>query len=548
MSDFDVIALCREVVREMMGIVLALCEATRFRVVSLLVCLMALTACGGIDEIAGMQEAKMEPPLKLSGTAATGLALANAKLQVRCLNARAETVTAIDGRYQLSLNGASLPCAVRVTASDGRQFHAIKVGNEKEAVVNVTPLTELLVARVARQNAALFFEQFEAARTTITSQQIEAATGEIKKLLFSVIDLNEWSDFVSSKLVAATPGVASNDPHDLMLESLKLALDGKPYVKLQQLLSSTAKLPDQLEFFPNLVVSTTRVQLLPNAQWPLEASTNMPPDISYKRQPLVWTVWESGGGTIDPVEGVYIAPSQVGRYHIQVQRPDYPEVSVILIVDVVDSLQNQPFRVIEGPEISMRLGQTRQLHVEAVDPQFNVSLLRWQVLDANGGSIDAVTGLYTAPKQAGVYRISVAPMNAAEKKIILKVRVQNYELLPYFVSGTDAFDPFELVVKDQTAWDTVQQTLNLISYEGVMRTIDFNKEMVLVAYRGEVADLCQGIAVDRLDQSGETWQLHYRWTDASKVPNTVCAESFAYPVQVLVIDKTNATIQFVRGQ
>ncbi|CAB3752167.1 hypothetical protein GQ57_23965 [Burkholderia sp. MSh2] len=82
----------------------------------------------------------------LSGTAATGDALASAQVTVSCATGSATTLTDGGGNYSVTVN-AVLPCAITVT-SGGTSLHSLAYAG---GTFNTTPETELLLVYLAAQ-------------------------------------------------------------------------------------------------------------------------------------------------------------------------------------------------------------------------------------------------------------------------------------------------------------------------------------------------------------------------------------------------------------
>jgi len=129
-----------------------------------------LSACGG-----GGGD---DTPLSLQGLAAIGAALANAPVVAKCASGpQVSGVTQADGSFSLSLDGGqTLPCMLRVTqASPEVVLHSLAT---QAGRVNITPLTELVLARAAGQTPTSLFESFDVAQVRETADALpQAITG-----------------------------------------------------------------------------------------------------------------------------------------------------------------------------------------------------------------------------------------------------------------------------------------------------------------------------------------------------------------------------------
>jgi hypothetical protein len=107
-----------------------------------------LAACGansciGFDACSG---AYVIPSVALSGTAATGKALASATVGVTCAQGSGSTLSDGGGHYSITLN-AALPCILTVT-SGGATLHSLAIAG---GTFNTTPETELMLVYLASQ-------------------------------------------------------------------------------------------------------------------------------------------------------------------------------------------------------------------------------------------------------------------------------------------------------------------------------------------------------------------------------------------------------------
>ncbi|AOJ84770.1 hypothetical protein WS86_30205 [Burkholderia savannae] len=100
-------------------------------------------ACFGFD---GCFNNNGVQTVTLSGTAATGRALASAAVNVDCTQGSAATLSDGGGHYSITFN-ATLPCTITVT-SGGTSLHSLAYAG---GTFNTTPETELLLAYLAAQ-------------------------------------------------------------------------------------------------------------------------------------------------------------------------------------------------------------------------------------------------------------------------------------------------------------------------------------------------------------------------------------------------------------
>ncbi|MBN3816976.1 hypothetical protein G3N57_10325, partial [Paraburkholderia sp. Se-20369] len=112
--------------------------------------LAALSACGG-EACFGFNSGCFNgngatQTVSLSGTAATGPALASATVAVNCAQGSGSTLSDGGGHYSLTFN-ATLPCTLTVTTG-GTTLHSVAFAG---GTFNTTPETELMLVYLAAQ-------------------------------------------------------------------------------------------------------------------------------------------------------------------------------------------------------------------------------------------------------------------------------------------------------------------------------------------------------------------------------------------------------------
>ena len=210
---------------------------------------LLVAACGGGGDGAGAGGgagggAASPPSLTLSGTAATGLALADSAVEVKCAKGAGTATTDGNGAYTLTLADAALPCIVKVSGTAGGiavTLHSVSeagtagTDGNTNAVANITPLTEIIVAQLTAALPADLFAAFSTdSGTQITTEKLAAATTAVLAALKDAtgIDLGTIDPFKTT-LVAATSSTpnAGND-YDKLLDQLgaKVSVESLPQV------------------------------------------------------------------------------------------------------------------------------------------------------------------------------------------------------------------------------------------------------------------------------------------------------------------------------
>ena len=139
-----------------------------------------LSACGGGDTAVA--------PSMLSGTAAVGLPIVDGIVNVSCAaGSKLTTTTSATGLWQVTMSGQTLPCAVQVNggklgsatgAAQTQPYHSIAVSF---GTVNVTPLTDLVVANLAQKDPQTWFSG--ASFTGIDAAKVNTALDAVNTAL-----------------------------------------------------------------------------------------------------------------------------------------------------------------------------------------------------------------------------------------------------------------------------------------------------------------------------------------------------------------------------
>jgi hypothetical protein len=200
-----------------------------------------LVACGG-----GGGSPSASAPFSISGTAATGAPIANAKVYI--VDSLGKTPTGQDestgtalvttdanGAYSLTssmLSGLTGPFMVRVVGQMLTEsgdmgpavFHAVTAGTGA-ATVNVTHLTEAHAALTLGAQPALVYGNSSALQS-VTAASLTEANTKLASALTAVADFSANPNFVSDPL-DATPGATNSGnarKHDATLDQLSVSV------------------------------------------------------------------------------------------------------------------------------------------------------------------------------------------------------------------------------------------------------------------------------------------------------------------------------------
>jgi hypothetical protein len=111
------------------------------------------------------------PGLLVSGTAATGAALSNAKVEAKCATGNGTATTSSNGAYSLVLVHGALPCMLEATGTQGGApvlLHSLVIkgtldqaSGRTSATAHLTPITEMVVAHLAGKQPAAAFAAYQ---------------------------------------------------------------------------------------------------------------------------------------------------------------------------------------------------------------------------------------------------------------------------------------------------------------------------------------------------------------------------------------------------
>ncbi len=176
---------------------------------------ISLVGCGGGG---GSDPTPVTPAaVTIAGTAAKGAALAGAAVSVKCATGTGSATTGADGKYTLTITGASLPCALKVVGTEGSVFHSVVAGTGSTGsyAANLTPLTELLLAKIAGVAPATYYTGFGSS-TEVTATSLTDAIAYLKTALAGVTDLTGVNPVADA--------LAVGNPLDLKIDALVKAL------------------------------------------------------------------------------------------------------------------------------------------------------------------------------------------------------------------------------------------------------------------------------------------------------------------------------------
>lgn len=193
--------------------------------------LLALSACSGGDS----ESAPPPPPpppasgtLTLTGVVARGAAIANAAVAVTCQTGTGTATSAANGSFTVTITSGALPCVAKATGTDGTVLNSVAQGSGSSATVNISPLTELVVAQAIGAPASTLFANFNAAaQARVSATALTQATGVVATALQSVVSLTGVDPFKDTLVAGSGTGLDGKlDQLGAALTAARLSLDG----------------------------------------------------------------------------------------------------------------------------------------------------------------------------------------------------------------------------------------------------------------------------------------------------------------------------------
>lgn len=225
-----------------------------FRTLLVLSCLLTLAACGGGGGGGGGRNQPLAAQT-LSGTAAAGAPIIGSVFVKDSIGAVRTTVLAADGSYTINVSGMTPPFLVRAEGTaGGRSYtvHSAATSADISGNINITPLTDLIVANVARQVAANYFDS--GAFAGLTAAELNAAEDTLQQRLQAVLtDLGVAAsiDLLRSAFSANHTGL------DAALDVLRVTVDAATNTALITNVINNANITDDLTTTDSSILDST---------------------------------------------------------------------------------------------------------------------------------------------------------------------------------------------------------------------------------------------------------------------------------------------------
>lgn len=180
---------------------------------------LMLTACGGDgggkDDPATAQT--------LSGTAAAGAPLAGTVTVQDAAGTTRTTPIGANGQYSIDVSGLTPPFVLRATGNIGGRtyvIHSAAVSTDVGGTINITPLTDLIVANVAGEIASEYFRRGNF--SGLSKEELAAESAKLKEKLQPLLDELQVGAGID---LLRTPFTPLASALDTALDQIRISVD-----------------------------------------------------------------------------------------------------------------------------------------------------------------------------------------------------------------------------------------------------------------------------------------------------------------------------------
>ena len=205
----------------------------------------SLAACGGGGGGSPTPTPTPTPtPQKLSGTAAAGLPIVGS-VTVKDATGKTVTVPIDNGSYSVDVTGLTAPFMLRASGMVGdREYviHSAATSADVNATLNITPLTDLIVANVAGQIAARHFDAGQFAGLSKAELDAEAAQLRTRLLpMLQAMGVDAATDLLR------TPFTPLSSALDKTLDAIRVTVDPSTQVATLANIVTQQRITDDLK-------------------------------------------------------------------------------------------------------------------------------------------------------------------------------------------------------------------------------------------------------------------------------------------------------------
>lgn len=218
----------------------------------------ALAACGGSSDTT-TPSPSTSATHSISGSAAVGAPLVGSVTVKDALGATKTVSIGTNGAYQVDVTGMTAPFVFRASGTANGQtyvVHSIATAADADGKINITQLTDLVVANIAGQIAQNYFDKFEqnSNATAATKTAIDAEVNKLKEKLLPVLTALGVEASVD---LLRTPFTPLADKLDKALDVLRVSVDPENNVATISNVINGATIEDKLTEKASVETATT---------------------------------------------------------------------------------------------------------------------------------------------------------------------------------------------------------------------------------------------------------------------------------------------------
>ena len=182
---------------------------------------LGIAGCGGGGGSGGI--AFVPPPadstVQVEGIAASGSPIAGAHVSLHCANdVNGSAETNAEGAWSSKLGKPQFPCLVTLSGGslpEGTTLHSLAVGPGR---LNITPLTDLVLARIAQKNPAAL-DDLDGKAIAALAERLQAALDDVARIL-----VDQGFDVAGLDIFTGEFEPKHGDKYDDLLERIALSL------------------------------------------------------------------------------------------------------------------------------------------------------------------------------------------------------------------------------------------------------------------------------------------------------------------------------------
>lgn len=214
--------------------------------------LMTIYGCGGGSDEGGsgggggggITEPVAPVAVSISGTAAAGLPLVGNVTVKDAAGVTRTTAIGANGAYALDVTGLTAPFVFRAEGTVGARtyvIHSAASAADANGTINITPLTDLIVANIAGQLAGSYFNSGNFAG--LTKSELDAETAGLKAKLLPVLNAMGVESSIDLLRTAFTPLASALDK---ALDVVRVSIDADTNVATITNLVNQQQITDSL--------------------------------------------------------------------------------------------------------------------------------------------------------------------------------------------------------------------------------------------------------------------------------------------------------------